>query len=41
VNLKKQMDSLYRELSLEEIPWNLKSPPEVLVHLAVKALLVK
>jgi SAM-dependent methyltransferase len=27
------MDSLYRELSLEEIPWNLRSPPEVLVHL--------
>lgn len=27
------MDSLYQELSLEEIPWNLESPPDALVEL--------
>jgi SAM-dependent methyltransferase len=27
------MDRLYWELSLEEIPWNLESPPDVLVQL--------
>ena len=33
MNLKRQMDGLYQELSLREIPWNLESPPEVLVQL--------
>ncbi|MFH1575170.1 MAG: class I SAM-dependent methyltransferase [Acidobacteriota bacterium] len=30
---KKQMDDIYRARSLEEIPWNLESPPELLVRL--------
>ncbi len=33
MNLKAQMDSIYQDLSLEEIPWNLEQPPEVLVDL--------
>jgi SAM-dependent methyltransferase len=32
MNLKQQMNGIYQELSLEEIPWNLESPPELLVE---------
>jgi SAM-dependent methyltransferase len=33
MNLKEQMDTIYRDLSLEEIPWNLEQAPRVLVDL--------
>jgi 2-polyprenyl-3-methyl-5-hydroxy-6-metoxy-1,4-benzoquinol methylase len=33
MNQKQQMDSIYRELALDKIPWNLKEPPELLVEL--------
>jgi SAM-dependent methyltransferase len=33
MDLREQMDRVYRELALEEIPWNLESPPAVLVRL--------
>jgi 2-polyprenyl-3-methyl-5-hydroxy-6-metoxy-1,4-benzoquinol methylase len=33
MNQKEQMDSIYRELALDKIPWNLKEPPEVLTEL--------
>ena len=32
-NLKDEMDTIYEDLSLEEIPWNLESPPDLLVEL--------
>jgi SAM-dependent methyltransferase len=31
--LKDKMDKIYREFSLEEIPWNLENPPDLLVDL--------
>ena len=33
MNLKEQMDTIYRELSRDDIPWNLESPPDLLVEL--------
>jgi SAM-dependent methyltransferase len=33
VNIKEQMDDIYERLSLDEIPWNLERPPELLVEL--------
>jgi SAM-dependent methyltransferase len=33
MNIKKQMDDIYGRMSLEEIPWNLEQPPELLVEL--------
>ena len=33
MRLKEQMDSIYRKLTLDEIPWNIESPPDVLVDL--------
>ena len=27
------MDNVYKEKSLDEIPWNMESPPELLVEL--------
>ena len=30
---KKQMDTVYSEMSLDEIPWNNEQPPEILVEL--------
>jgi len=33
MNLKEQMDRIYREVPLEGIPWNLENPPDLLVSL--------
>lgn len=33
MNLKEQMDTIYQELSRDDIPWNLESPPDLLVEL--------
>ena len=33
MTLKKQMDTIYRELSLEAIPWNIEGPPDLLTDL--------
>jgi SAM-dependent methyltransferase len=33
MNLREQMESIYRELPLDRIPWNLEEPPELLVDL--------
>ncbi|MBM9521241.1 class I SAM-dependent methyltransferase [Desulforhopalus vacuolatus] len=33
MSLKKQMDSIYSKLSLDEIPWNIESPPVALKNL--------
>jgi SAM-dependent methyltransferase len=33
MNIKEQMDRIYRNLSTEEIPWNLENPPDLLVEL--------
>jgi SAM-dependent methyltransferase len=33
MNIKEQMDSIYQNLSIEEIPWNLESPPELLLEI--------
>jgi SAM-dependent methyltransferase len=33
MNLREQMESIYQELPLDRIPWNLEEPPELLVDL--------
>jgi SAM-dependent methyltransferase len=33
MTLKKQMDSIYRDLTLDEIPWNIDSPPAAIKDL--------
>jgi 2-polyprenyl-3-methyl-5-hydroxy-6-metoxy-1,4-benzoquinol methylase len=33
MNLREQMESIYQELPLDRIPWNLEGPPELLVDL--------
>jgi SAM-dependent methyltransferase len=33
MNLQEQMETIYQELTLEKIPWNLKEPPQLLVEL--------
>jgi SAM-dependent methyltransferase len=33
VNIKDQMDGIYESLPLEQIPWNVECPPELLVEL--------
>jgi SAM-dependent methyltransferase len=33
MKLEQQMDKIYRELTLDEIPWNLEQPPEALTDL--------
>jgi SAM-dependent methyltransferase len=33
MRLKEQMDTIYRDLTLDEIPWNVKNPPETLIDL--------
>ena len=33
MKIKEQMDGIYERLSLDEIPWNLERPPELLVEL--------
>ena len=33
MTLKEQMDTIYRELSLDDIPWNLEHPPALLTDL--------
>jgi len=33
MNLAEQMERIYRELALEEIPWNLERPPALLIDL--------
>ncbi len=33
MNLKEQMDTIYQDLPLGEIPWNIEEPPDVLVDL--------
>jgi SAM-dependent methyltransferase len=33
INLRRQMDAIYGDLSLDEIPWNREEPPELLVAL--------
>jgi SAM-dependent methyltransferase len=35
MNIKEQMDGIYERLSLDEIPWNMERPPELLVELVV------
>ena len=40
MNLKEQMDRLYRDLSLEEIPWNLENPPDLLLELVESSRIV-
>jgi SAM-dependent methyltransferase len=33
MSLRQEMDTIYRELQLDQIPWNLEHPPELLVEL--------
>jgi SAM-dependent methyltransferase len=33
LKVKEQMDNIYQEVSFNEIPWNLESPPDLLVEL--------
>ncbi len=33
MTLKEQMDTIYHELTLDEIPWNVENPPDVLTDL--------
>jgi SAM-dependent methyltransferase len=33
MNLQRQIDRIYQELTLDRIPWNLDSPPDLLVEL--------
>jgi SAM-dependent methyltransferase len=33
MNIKEQMDGIYRNLPMEEIPWNLENPPDLLVDI--------
>jgi hypothetical protein len=33
MGIREQMESIYRELPLDRIPWNLEEPPELLVDL--------
>jgi len=33
MNLKKQMDAIYREFALDDIPWNVETPPNDLTDL--------
>ena len=33
MGIREQMESIYRELPLDRIPWNLREPPELLVDL--------
>ena len=33
MTLKEQMDTIYREFTLDEIPWNVQTPPDVLTNL--------
>jgi len=33
MNLREEMDAIYRGLQLDKIPWNLEEPPELLVDL--------
>jgi SAM-dependent methyltransferase len=33
MTLKEQMDTIYRELTLDQIPWNVENPPDVLTAL--------
>ncbi len=33
MTLKEQMNTIYQEFALDEIPWNLESPPDLLVKL--------
>ncbi len=32
MKIREQMDQIYRDLSIEEIPWNLENPPDLLVE---------
>ncbi len=32
MDIRKQMDEIYREMSLEQIPWNRSEPPQILVE---------
>jgi 2-polyprenyl-3-methyl-5-hydroxy-6-metoxy-1,4-benzoquinol methylase len=34
MTLKEQMDTIYRELTLDEIPWNVEDPPDALKDLS-------
>ena len=36
MGIREQMESIYRELPLDRIPWNLEEPPELLVDLIQK-----
>ena len=36
MGIRQQMESIYRELPLDRIPWNLREPPELLVDLIQK-----
>ena len=29
--IKEQMEGIYRDIPLDKIPWNIKTPPEILV----------
>jgi SAM-dependent methyltransferase len=33
MSLRGEMERIYRDLTLEDVPWNLESPPEILVRL--------
>lgn len=33
MTLREQMDTIYRELTLDEIPWNVEDPPDTLTEL--------
>lgn len=33
MNLRDQMEEIYRQLPLERIPWNLEQPPKLLADL--------
>ena len=35
MGIREQMESIYRELAPDRIPWNLEEPPELLVDLVV------
>jgi SAM-dependent methyltransferase len=40
MNVRDQMDSIYQDLAPDEFPWNLSTPPDVLVELVESRLLL-
>lgn len=37
--IKNQMEKIYREMSPEDIPWNIETPPDILRDLATHTVL--